>query len=240
MNRKVLLLLSGGLDSTILLYKLVESYGRDNVTALTFNYGQKHAIELQKAKTSTVRHGVGHKFVDISFLGDMVKDVSAMVANSSIDTPHIKEVLGDPQTSTYVPFRNQILSSLAFAYAEANDIDSVYLSIQAQDSYSYWDTSAEFVKRFNGLASLNRKVKIELKTPFVDMSKSDEINLGVKLGVNFIDTWTCYRGAIDSKACGTCASCSERLANFAKSGIKDPIEYEIEINWQQMFDLYHK
>ena len=237
-TKKSLLLLSGGLDSTILLYKLVNELGADNVHALTFNYGQKHSIELEKAKTTTKKLNVVHKLIDISFLGDVVREVSAMVEDSPIATPHIKEVLGDPQTPTYVPFRNQILSSLAFAYAEANDIDKVFLSIQAQDSYGYWDTSMEFVNRFNDLVELNRKHKIGLVAPFVTYSKMKEINIGKQLNVPFEDTWTCYRGDVNSKACGTCASCSERIANFAKSRIKDPIEYDIPIDWDKMFVIF--
>lgn len=240
-DKKIVVVLSGGLDSTILLYSLVNELGKDNVFALTFDYNQKHKDELDCAKRSCQKLGVNHKIIDIPFLGEIIKNVSALAAESDIETPNIKDVLGDPQPVTYVPYRNLILSSLAFSFAESNGCSEVYLGIQSHDLYSYWDTSSQFVEALNRVSMLNRQHKIEIKTPFVNMSKQEEIAIGLKLGVPFEDTWTCYdpvnSNDLSSKqnivpiACSTCPSCAERIQNFILAKVKDPIDYAKEIDW---------
>ena len=233
---KVVISLSGGLDSTILTYTLVEQYGAENVHALSFNYNQKHSIELEKAKTTCMKLGILHKVIDITFLGDMLKDTSALIADSEINTPTITESLGEPQPVSYVSNRNLILSSLCASYAESIEAKYIYLAFQQQDVYGYWDTTLEFVKRLNQVLQLNRKTSIEIKAPFVQMSKSEEIEIGLTLNVPFEDTWTCYSGSNEKEeACGTCLSCSDRIGNFAKLGIKDTIKYIVDIDWDDLF-----
>ena len=228
--------LSGGLDSTILTYLLVEAYGEDNVACISFNYNQRHDIELQKAKTTTKKLGVRHKVIDTSFLGELVKDVSAMV-KGDVATPTVQDILGDPQPVTYVPYRNMILSSLTASYCESIGFNAVAMGIQAIDSYSYWDTTPDFARSINEIFSLNRKANMRIITPFVDLTKVDEIEMGIELGVPFEDTWTCYNPEIpptrfgpgpddEPKCCGICPSCAERLAAFEKVGIKDPLNYK--------------
>lgn len=217
--------LSGGLDSTILTYLLVEAYGEDNVACISFNYNQRHDIELQKAKTTTKKLGVRHKVIDTSFLGELVKDVSAMV-KGDVATPTVQDILGDPQPVTYVPYRNMILSSLTASYCESIGFNAVAMGIQAIDSYSYWDTTPDFARSINEIFSLNRKANMRIITPFVDLTKVDEIEMGIELGVSFEDTHTCYNPTEDGLSCGICPSCAERLAAFEKVGIKDPLKYK--------------
>lgn len=229
---KKVISLSGGLDSTILLYKLAHEFGPENVVAINYFYNQKHFIELECASTTCGKLGVQKKVVDIGFLGDMVKGASALISDSDIKMPTIKEILGHPQPVSYVPFRNLILLSLTLSFAEANGADEVYLANQQQDMYAYWDTSQDFIDSVNNICNLNRLHNISLVAPFTHMSKADEIKLGLELGVPFEDTWTCYTGPDkDGRACGKCPSCAERIKAFMQNGIKDPIPYAIEIPW---------
>jgi 7-cyano-7-deazaguanine synthase len=243
-GKKIVCVLSGGLDSTILLYKLVNEYGNKNVFAITFNYAQNHSIELQKAKITCQKLNIIHKIIDISFLGDIVKDVSALSANGTVEMPTINDVIGDPQPATYVPFRNLILVSLSLAFAESNNCSEIYTGFQCHDEYSYFDTSQSFVDSLNNVTILNRKNPIKIIAPFIDMAKVDEIKIGIDLGVPFEDTHTCYdpvSGLANSSvltwySCGKCPSCSERIMNFAKAGIKDPVPYLIEIPWEDLIN----
>jgi 7-cyano-7-deazaguanine synthase len=232
-KNKVVSVLSGGLDSTILTYMLVDKYGKDNVIALSFNYGQKQGIELEKASVTCKKLNIQHKIIDISFLGDIVAPVCANIKGTDVEMPTIQDVLGDPQPPTYVPYRNMILNSIAFSFAESNDCDAVFSGLQIHDEYGYWDTSRMFIDRMNSVSELNRQHQISFEAPFAEMSKKDEIEIGKELGVIFEDTMTCYNPTEDV-ACGKCPSCSERIQNFALAGIKDPCKYSIEIPWDDI------
>lgn len=176
-----LIILSGGLDSTTMLYDVVFNHGAGNVHALSFNYGQKHTIELEKAALSCKKLGVKHTITDMRFLGDMVSGVSALIEDSDISIPTIQDVLGDPAPVTEVPYRNMIMCSLAFAYAQANDADEIYIGIQLRDEYGYWDTSIDFLENINNVSKLNRKHNISLVAPYVTKSKQEEIAIGISL-----------------------------------------------------------
>jgi len=239
-----ILSLSGGLDSTVLLHKLVKDFGRENIIAVSFNYEQKHAIELLRARLTCTTLQVSHRIIDMKFLADIIAPVSALVTKSALAMPTVKDILADPQPTTYVPFRNMIFLSLCLSVAESNQADEVYIAIQAVDSYCYWDTNTQFVDAVNAVAQLNRKTKVRICSPFANMSKCEEIKLGIELGVPFENTWTCYRGPVwnlkDTSntplACGKCPSCAERIQNFAKAGMKDPVEYEIPIDWPALIE----
>lgn len=233
-GKRVVSVLSGGLDSTIVTYTLVEKYGKDNVIALSFNYGQKQTIELDKAKLTCQKLGIGHHIIDISFLGKVVEKVSALSATGNVAMPTIEDVLGLPQPPTYVPMRNLILFAIASSFAESNNAQFITSGLQVHDEYAYWDTSTEFVNRMNEIFELNREHKITLLAPFINMSKKEEIEIGKELDVPWFDTWTCYSGENGHGACGKCPSCSERIMNFAKAGLIDPCPYEIEIPWEQL------
>lgn len=244
---KVVSVLSGGLDSTILTYKLVNEYGKENVLALTYQYGQKHSIEVEKSKITCSKLEIPHHILDISFLGDVIKNVSALSNSGIVKTPTIQEVLGHPQPPTYVPFRNLILSSIALSVAESNNCEKVYLGLQNTDLYSYWDTSFEFVEALNNISLLNRQHDIKICTPFVNLTKKEEIKMGLELHVPFEDTWTCYNPVkviendTESYAgCSTCPSCSERIMNFLKAGVKDPIKYAKPIDWDSLINQQSK
>jgi len=232
---KVVSVLSGGLDSTILTYKLVDEYGADNVYALSFFYGQKQSAELEKAKLTCQKLGIEHRLIDISFLGEVVAPVCANIAGSDVAMPTIQDVLGDPQPPTEVPYRNMLLNTVAFSFAQANGCSAVYTGIQVHDAYGYWDCTQDFLDGMNQISSLNRQHEIELRAPFANMSKAQEIVLGQRLGVPFEDSLTCYDPNEKTESCGKCPSCAERIMNFAKAGMIDPAPYSIDIPWENVF-----
>jgi 7-cyano-7-deazaguanine synthase len=228
-----LVILSGGMDSTIAMRLAVEKYGNKNVSALTFWYGQKQKKEIEMAKTSTNLLGVKHKIIDASFLGDISKGFSANV-DTDIAMPTIKDVLGDPRPKTYVPNRNMILMSIAAALAETQDVDTVITGLQSTDEYNYHDTTARWIDKVNDLLAQNRILKIKLIAPFSILSKYQEIQILNELDGNadlLTFTLTCYNPNDEGYSCGKCPSCAERISAFKKLGLKDPVSYSIEIPW---------
>jgi 7-cyano-7-deazaguanine synthase len=233
-DQNVVSVLSGGLDSTIMTYILVKKYGNNRVFALSYNYGQKQVKELEMAAKTCQHLGIAHKVLDLGILGDIVKDVSANIGGTDVAMPTIKEVLGDPQPKTYVPFRNMILNALAFSFAESNKASHVFTGLQVHDEYGYWDTTQKFVDCMNAVADQNRTHKVKLEAPFSLLSKYDEIMIAQELGnVRFDYTLTCYNPDENGNSCGKCPSCSERIANFIKARVKDPIPYNPPIDWEK-------
>lgn len=235
-TKGVVVILSGGMDSTISMRLCVEKYGAKNVKALTFNYGQKQSSEIDKAIKSTSILGVKHKIFDLSILGSISKGFSANV-DTDIAMPSIKDVLGDPRPKTYVPNRNMILMSIAAAFAEVEGLDTIVMGLQIHDEYGYHDTTKRFVDKINDVLSENRIIKIKVIAPFADMSKFDELNVLMQLdgGIDLMKhTLTCYNPNDWGDSCGKCPSCSERIANFAKAKLVDPIKYSIDIPWKSL------
>ncbi len=233
LDENVLVVLSGGLDSSVATMMLVDQYGQDNVKAVTFDYNQKQKIEISKATELCTVLGVEHTILDLSVLGEIARPLSANISGTNVVMPNIKEVLGDPQPVTYVPFRNMILLSLALSCGEVQKCNKIYTGLQVHDEYGYWDTTQKFVDSMNEVASQNRQNNIEIIAPFSKMSKADEIEIAIELGQFDLlrHTMTCYE-PIGVLSCGKCPSCAERIMNFMKVGRKDPIPYDIEINWE--------
>lgn len=232
--------LSGGLDSTVAMRLCVEKYGRENVRALTFDYGQKQSIEINKARASTTLLGVRHKVLDLRILGDIGQGFSANL-DSSIAMPTIHEVLGSPRPKTYVPNRNMILMSLTAAYAEVENMTNIVMGLQVHDEYGYHDTTQRFVDKVNNVLSENRIIKIKVLAPFSQLSKLDEIRILEELDNHvglLAHTLTCYNPDSEGHSCGKCPSCSERIMNFAKAGIPDMIKYQIDIDWSKLIERY--
>jgi len=233
-DQNVVSVLSGGLDSTIMTYILVKKYGKDRVFALSYDYGQKQKIELDMARRTCMYLGISHKILDLGILGEIVKNVSANINGTDVAMPTIRDVLGDPQPKTYVPFRNMILNALAFSYAEANKASHVFTGLQVHDEYGYWDTTQKFVDAMNAVADQNRTHKVKMEAPFSLLSKYDELKIANELGgVKLEYTLTCYNPDEQGRSCGMCPSCSERIQNFIKAGMRDPIPYSIGIEWER-------
>jgi len=233
-NKKVIAVLSGGLDSSVMTMLLVKKFGAENVVAVSYDYGQKQKIELKKASTLCLSLDINHRIIDLSILGDIAKPISANIGGTDIEMPNIQDVLGDPQPPTYVPFRNLILLSLTMSIAEVEDASHVFTGLQVHDEYGYWDTSQKFVNSVNAVAEQNRTHKVQVVAPFSHLSKAQEIEICREMGkLEYLaHTLTCYNPDKFGNSCGKCPSCAERIMNFMKVGLKDPIPYQIEIPWK--------
>jgi 7-cyano-7-deazaguanine synthase len=218
-------LLSGGLDSSVLLHYVAVSLKHCPIYALSFRYGQRHAKELDMARCQVELVGdavAEHCVVELDFFAGVAAGDSALVEGGD-DVPDLADVAESDrdQPPTYVPNRNMMLLSIAAAFAEARKCPVVFYGAQAQDEYGYWDCSLEFVNRLNRTLELNRRNAVKVEAPFAGFRKADEVRLGVSLGVDFSKTWSCYRG--DDSPCGTCPTCVERATAFREAGVEDPL-----------------
>ena len=170
---------------------------------------------------------MAHKQLDIGYFGELVQPISANISGTDIDMPDIKEVLGDPQPVTYVPFRNMMLLSNACAFAEVVKAEYIFCGLQVHDEYGYWDTSQAFVDALNGITVLNRTFKTQIIAPFSLLSKTEELKICKELGTfNLLKhTLTCYDPDEEGRSCGRCPSCSERIKAFQNIQEIDPIPY---------------
>lgn len=218
-------LLSGGLDSSVLIHHVARALGRAPVHALSFDYGQRHSRELDCARRQAGAAGAAsHRVIDISFLGDLLRDGSTLLRGGE-PVPDLADLAPQElaQPPTYVPNRNMMLLSMAAACAEALGARDVFYGAQAQDEYGYWDCTRDFLDRINAVLALNRRDSVRVHAPFVGLRKAETVRRGVELGVDFAQTWSCYRGA--DLACGTCPTCVERLNAFREAGLVDPLPY---------------
>lgn len=214
-------IVSGGMDSVTLLHHLVKVEER-KPAVLTFIYGQKHEKEVSFARAHAVLLGCNeHLVLDLAPLRSLFS--ASALTSEDVEIPDIDAVQGDPQPSTYVPNRNMIFLALAAAFAESNDVTDIYYGAQRHDMYGYWDTTPDFLERVNQVFGLNRKAPVCIKAPFVTYSKTDILQAGLELEVDYRQTWSCYEG--QERACGRCPTCAERLKAFAEVGIPDPIPY---------------
>ena len=223
---KAVVPVSGGIDSSVILAYAKTKHTQ--VFPITFDYNQRHSKELMFAEMQT---GKDYNKISLSFFRDIV--TTSSLTNDNINVAKTRDVLGDAQTVNYVPFRNQMLLSIACAYAESVDANAVYHGAALIDSQAgYWDGSVEFLNSINNLIALNRKHKINIEAPLIDKTKAEIILMGKDLGVDFARTWTCYEGR--NIACGYCTSCSSRIKGFLDAGIKDPLQYERnDIPWNE-------
>jgi 7-cyano-7-deazaguanine synthase len=223
-----IIILSGGLDSTCLLYNVYNK--SKEVSAIMFYYGQRHSRELELAEINCKKLRINYKKIDISFFKELA-DTSALI-NKNKDVPHIKDVVGEAQPITYVPNRNMMFLSIAAAAAENVNAKEIYYGAAEVDTHSgHWDCSLDFLYNMNKILGLNRKQQIEIKAPYITYSKADIINDGISNNVNFLETHTCYNG--EEIACGTCSACSSRIQGFIETSYIDPIRYKIEIPWKK-------
>lgn len=232
MDKRVVVLLSGGLDSTIAMRICIEKHGADNVEALSFDYGQKQAMELEKAKLSTKKLGVNHTIIDLKILKDISKGFSANT-DENIPMPTIQEVIGDAKPITYVPNRNMILMALAASFAEVNRCSEIIAGFQLHDEYGYHDTTQKFVDSVNSALMQNRDWVVKVTAPFVQMNKTSELEKLIALDGNLkltTYTLTCYNPN-GNVSCGRCPSCSERIQAFMNIKRVDHIPYGIAIDW---------
>jgi 7-cyano-7-deazaguanine synthase len=222
---KAVILLSGGLDSTTVLYQArVDGF---DCYALSFDYQQRHQKELAAARKIAQMAQVSEHRV-VAF--DLRSWGGSALTDSSIDLP-IERDLGQMAQEipvTYVPARNTIFLSFALAYAEAIQASRVYLGVNALDYSGYPDCRPEYIAAMQQVFDLGTKQGlggngIQIAAPLIDLHKTEIIQLGNRLGVSWADTWSCYDGG--ELACGVCDSCQLRLAAFAELGLVDPVGY---------------
>jgi 7-cyano-7-deazaguanine synthase len=216
-----LVVLSGGLDSTVCTALASrERRDGDDLTALTFDYGQRHRVELGRAAAVAAYYRAEHLVVRLDLTG---------WGGSALTDPAIDVPTPDTGESgipvTYVPARNLIFLAVAMGVAEARDADAVYLGVNALDYSGYPDCRPEFVSSFAATAALALKRGIEgrpveIRTPLVDLGKADIVRLGIETGAPLHLTWSCYRGG--DRPCGECDSCALRAKGFAEAGVDDP------------------
>lgn len=222
---KAVILLSGGLDSSTVLYQAkadgCECY------AISFDYQQRHRRELNSARFVAEKAGVVEHQV-VSF--DLRLWGGSALTDDKIDVP-VERSLGEMSANipvTYVPARNTIFLSFALAYAETIGAKKVYIGVNALDYSGYPDCRPDYIEAMQEVFRLGTKEgregeKIEIVAPLIDLKKTEIIELGNKLGVPWEKTWSCYAG--DDLACGVCDSCSLRLAAFDELGLDDPLPY---------------
>jgi 7-cyano-7-deazaguanine synthase len=228
-NRRAVVLLSGGVDSTTTLAIAKEQCFRPY--ALSFRYGQRHEVELEAA--SRVAKGAAveqHKIVDID-----LRNFGGSALTSDIDVPkgrHPEEMsVGIP--ITYVPARNTIFLSFALAWAEVLESSDVFIGVNVLDYSGYPDCRPEFIKAFEALANLATRAGVEgttrlaIHAPLINLTKAEIIRKGVELGVDYSLTSSCYDPSGVGEACGLCDSCQLRRKGFLEAGVIDPTRYRL-------------
>lgn len=225
-ERKAVVLLSGGLDSTTVA--AIAKHQRFSVFALSFDYGQTHKAELKAAariaaELKLARHII--LSVNLSQFGG-----SALTGSGSIPKHRSADEIGTGIPATYVPARNTVFLSLALAWAESLQATDIFIGVNALDYSGYPDCRPEFIQAFETMANLGTKIgtegaKIKIHAPLISMTKAEIIATGLKLGVDYSATSTCYDVAEDGQACGSCDACLLRLKGFADNAIADPIRY---------------
>lgn len=228
---KVVLAYSGGMDSTVLLYKALHHY--DVVHTVTFNYGQRHQKEIEIVKQQVQQYSskkLTNTVLDLPFFQQFK---GSSLLDNNINVAKAKDAMGDPQTVNYVPFRNTIFLSILAGYAESVGASTVwYGAAQADSVAGFYDGSVEYLEQINDITRLNRRNVITIEAPLIDLSKKEIIKLGQTYGVDYANTWTCYEGK--EAACGECTACALRLKGFVDAGIPDPVNYSKDIPWDKL------
>jgi 7-cyano-7-deazaguanine synthase len=223
-QKKAVILLSGGLDSTTTL-AIAKSQGFE-CYALSFDYGQKQKSELISAAEIAKHFSVvEHRIMNIS-LSDFG---GSALTDENIEVPDFKE--SDEIPITYVPARNTIFLSFAMAWAEVLDCQSIFIGVNALDYSGYPDCRQAYINAFETMANLATKQGVEGKklsiiTPLIDLNKADIIKTGLSLGVDYAITTSCYQANDKGEACGVCDACEYRKIGFKSAGISDPTRYQ--------------
>ncbi len=223
---KAMVLASGGVDSTTCLGLAIDKYGKDNVIALSVSYGQKHTKELECAKAVAAHYGVELYSIDLAQIFkysncSLLKQSDQEVPHESYDE-QLKEGDGSP-VSTYVPFRNGLFLSTAASFALSKDCNVIYYGAHADDAAgsAYPDCTPEFNDAMNTAIYEGSGKQLRVEAPFINSSKADVVACGLKLGVPYELTWSCYEGG--EEPCGECGTCIDRARAFELNGVEDPL-----------------
>jgi len=229
-KKRAVVLLSGGVDSATTL-AIARAMGFD-LSALSFRYGQRHAVELTAAARIAHASDVGrHLTVDID-----LRRIGGSALTSDLAVPKSRSVddMGKDIPITYVPARNTIFLSYALAWAEVIESSDIFIGVNALDYSGYPDCRPEYIEAYERMANLatkagvEKKQKLTIHTPLIALCKAEIIRKGMELGVDYSLTHSCYDPEEDGAACGQCDSCLLRLKGFAEAGIKDPGRYKAQ------------
>ncbi|UKM63141.1 queuosine biosynthesis protein [Weizmannia phage Youna2] len=216
---KALVLLSGGMDSAVCAAIAKETH--EEVHALNIFYGQRHAVEIEAAKALTKELQLdSYTELDLSQTFQNFKSALVLASGIEVDDNQDKNKVG----STYVPARNSILLSVAAGFADSMGYDYVYYGAHSEDHNGYPDCRPEYFTHMFQALKHGTDRGVEIVAPFINKHKSDIVKAGMKRGVPFEITHSCYRG--ERPACGTCPTCQVRLEAFAQAGYTDPLEYK--------------
>ncbi len=221
MQQRAVILLSGGLDSATCL--AIAKHDGYECYALTFDYGQRHRVELTTAKNTAQHFDVKqHKIISL----DLRQIGGSALTDATLEVPNYRGTADIP--ITYVPARNTIFLSVALGWAEVLNASAIFIGASFVDYSGYPDCRPEYFKAFQQLTHLATKAGVEgkpitLHTPLLHLSKAETIKLGLTLGVDYGKTVSCYRVSETGMACGQCDSCTLRLKGFQELKIKDPI-----------------
>jgi len=216
---KVCVLLSGGMDSVTAFYEVLGTH--EVVACLSFDYGSKHnAKEIPFAKLHAARNGVTHHTIPLDFMNQLFKS-DLLKSGGEIPDGHYAEAT---MKQTVVPFRNGIMLAIATGYAESVEAEGLVIAAHSGDHAIYPDCREPFMQ---GMANAMREgtyAKIQLLRPFIDTEKTGIARRGIELGIDFSETWSCYKGG--EIHCGVCGTCVERREAFMLAGLADPTDYE--------------
>ena len=220
LTKRAVVLVSGGLDSVTAL-AIAQEQGYE-CFALSVDYGQRHHSELDAAKRVAATAAVPLKILPLD-----LRAIGGSALTDDIQVPE-RETTGIP--ITYVPARNTIMLSLALAYAEVLGADDIYIGVNAVDYSGYPDCRPEFIVAYQQMARLATKAGVEggkmtIHTPLIDLTKSEIIQTGMELGVDYSMTVSCYQADGEGRACGVCDSCRIRREGFSAAGVPDPTRY---------------
>ncbi|MBQ5474843.1 MAG: 7-cyano-7-deazaguanine synthase QueC [Lachnospiraceae bacterium] len=228
MSKKALVLSSGGVDSTTCLSLAINKFGSENVTSVSFFYGQKHDKELKCARELANYYHIKHYELDLSSI--MQYSNCSLLTNSTQEIKHqsyAEQIAenGEGRVSTYVPFRNGLMLSAAAALADSiyeNEECDIYIGAHADDAAgnAYADCSTEFVDAMAKAINIGTYEKINIIAPFVDSNKAGVVKKGLELKTPYELTWSCYEGK--DTPCGKCGTCIDRAAAFAANNVEDP------------------
>lgn len=213
------IILSGGMDSTTLLYDR-----RDEIAlAVSFNYGSNHnAREIPFARLHCERLSIEHIVIDLDFMGRYFKS-SLLEGADAIPEGHYES---ENMQSTVVPFRNGIMLAVAVGLAESRGLTRVFLASHGGDHAIYPDCRGDFVEAFDAAAQAGTYIHVEICAPYTGLTKADIAAIGARLGIDYAETWSCYKGG--EKHCGRCGTCVERREALSLAGVIDTTLYDDE------------
>lgn len=223
---KTIVICSGGLDSVSLAHRIATEHDLNRL--VSFDYGQRHRKELDYAAACAARLGVPHDIIDMRNIGASLSG-SALTDDVAVPDGHYAE---ETMKVTVVPNRNAIMLAIAFGVAAAQKVDAVAIAVHGGDHFIYPDCRPSFIDAFQTMQNhaLEGYAVVRLLAPYLNGSKADIVTDGVKYGIPFAETWSCYKGG--NLHCGRCGTCVERREAFHLAGVPDPTDYADADYWQ--------